>query len=151
MNSLPEDLRDYLEEVRSKELEYDEPDHSVHHAWQMMEWEYLKIREAQDALHNLMREANEVSNEETIYFHEPVDAGAYLEITRERTVRVRMSPFAQAIEGAEIDYLRYCETCGNIFYAGRKNQPCCTPKCAKAQRQKRWRQRFKNGEAAYHK
>jgi hypothetical protein len=145
MNSLPEELRDYLEEVRSKELEYDEPDHSAHHAWQIMEWAYLQIREAEDALHNLMREANEVSNEETIYFHEPVDAGAYLEITKERTVRVRMSPFAQAIEGAEIDYLRYCEMCRKIFYAGRKNQHCCSVKCAKAQRQKRWRQRYKEG------
>jgi hypothetical protein len=151
MNSLPEELRDYLEEVRSKELEYDEPDHSAHHAWQIMEWQYLEIREAQHALDNLMREANEVSNEETIYFHQPIDAGAYLEISRERTVRVRMSPFARAIAGAEIDYLRYCETCGKIFYAGRKNQPCCTPKCAKAQRQKRWRQRFNEGEPAYHK
>lgn len=151
MNSLPEELRDYLEEVRSAELENDEPDHSAHHAWQMMEWEYLEIREARESLRQLMREAYEVSDEETIYFHQPIDAGAYLEITKERTVSVRMSPFANAIKGAEIDYLRYCETCGKIFYAGRKNQQCCSVKCAKVQRQKRWRQRFKDGEPAYHK
>jgi hypothetical protein len=151
MNSLPEELRDYLEEVHSAELESDESDHSAHHAWQMMEWEYLEIRAARENLRQLIREANEVSDEETFYFHEPVDAGAYLEITTERTVRVRMSILARAIEGAEIDYLRYCEMCRKIFYAGRKNQQCCTPKCAKAQRQKRWRQRYKDGEPAYHK
>lgn len=145
MNSLPAELRDYLEEVRSAELEYDEPDHGPHHAWQMMEWEYLEIRESREALRQLIREANEVSDEETIYFHQPIDARAYLEISRERMVSVRMSRFAQAIEWAEIDYLRYCETCGKIFYAGRKNQHCCSLKCAKAQRQKRWRQRYSDG------
>jgi hypothetical protein len=112
---------------------------------------YSVVLDMNIALRTLISEANEVDDEETIYFHEPVDAGAYLEITKERTVTVRMSLLARAIEGAEIDYLRYCETCGKIFYAGRKNQRCCTVKCAKAQRQKRWRQRFKDGEPAYHK
>jgi hypothetical protein len=107
---------------------------------------YAMVLDMNIALRTLISEANEVFDErETIYFHEPVDAGAYLEITKERTVTVRMSLLARAIEGAEIDYLRYCQTCGKIFYAGRKNQQCCTVRCAKAQRQKRWRQRYRDG------
>ena len=142
INSLPPELNDYL--TKEYEAQYAESEDYTH-SWAYMEWQYKEIVEARDALRQLMREAQEVSDEETIYFHESIDAGAYLLISKERTVKVQMSPFALAIKGAEIDYLRYCETCRKIFYAGRKNQPCCSPKCAKAQRQKRWRQRYKEG------
>lgn len=147
-NSLPSELNEYLNQVYENQFEHSESDT---HSWDYMEWEYKQILEARESLRQLMREATEVSDEETIYFHDSIDARAYLLISKERKVSVQMSPFAQAIEGAEIDYLRYCEMCGKIFYAGRKNQQCCTPKCAKARRQKRWRQRYKEGEAAYHK
>jgi hypothetical protein len=135
-------LSEYLNQVYEDQFEHSESDT---HSWEYMEWEYKQIVEARESLRQLMREATEVSDEETIYFHESIDAGAYLLISKERTVKVQMSPFARAIEGAEIDYLRYCATCRNIFYAGRKNQHCCSVKCAKAQRQKKWRQKFKAG------
>lgn len=148
MDTLSPDLKDYLDS------EYDEAmeENDGYGGEERMQSAYAMVLDMKNALRDLIDEANEVFDEgETIYFHEPVNAGAYLAITKERTVTVRMSPFAHAIQGAEIDYIRYCETCGKIFYAGRKNQQCCTVKCAKAQRQKRWRQRFKDGEPAYHK
>jgi len=153
MDTLSPDLKDYLDS------EYDEAmeENDGYGGEERVQSAYAMVLDMNRAIRELMREATEDRARPgdpvdiTINFYEPIDAGAYLEITKERTVRVRMSPFANAIKGAEIDYLRYCETCGKIFYAGRKNQPCCTPKCAKAQRQKRWRQRFKNGEPAYHK
>jgi hypothetical protein len=147
-NSLPPALNEYLIQVYENEFEHSESDT---HSWDYMEWEYREIVEARETLRQLMREATEVSDEETIYFHDSIDARAYLSIGKDRKVTVAMSGFARAVEGIEIDYLRDCAMCGNIFYAGRKNQQCCTPKCAKAQRQKRWRQRFKDGEPAYHK
>ena len=147
MDDLQPELRAYLD----SEYESAMLDDDGYHAVERMQSAYLMVLDMNEALRQLMREANEVSDEETTYFHQPVDAGAYLEITRERTVRVRMSQLAQAIEGIEIDYLRYCDMCRKIFYAGRKNQQCCTPKCAKAQRQKRWRQRYKDGETGYYK
>ena len=147
-NSLPPDLREYLNELY--EAQYAESE-SYTHSWDYMEWQYREIVEAREALRQLMREATEVSDEETIYFHDSIDARAYLSISKERRVTVAMSSFASAVAGIEIDYLRECQTCGNIFYAGRQNQNCCSVKCAKAQRQKRWRQRFKDGEPAYHK
>ena len=149
MDTLSPDLKAYLDS------EWDEAmadDDGYSGAKERVQSAYAMVLDMKNALRDLINEANEVFDEgETIFFHEPVNAGAYLAITKERTVTVRMSPFARAIQGAEIDYIRYCETCGNIFYAGRKNQQCCTVKCAKAQRQKRWRQRFKEGEPAYHK
>lgn len=154
INTLSPELKAYLDS------EYDEAiadEGDSYNAYQRIHAAYAMVLNMNRALRELMREATEDRgipgdpDDITICFYERIDAGAYLEITKERTVSVRMSPFANAIKGAEIDYIRYCETCGKIFYAGRKNQPCCSVKCAKAQRQKRWRQRFKDGEPAYHK
>ena len=148
INTLSGELRAYLDSEYNEEMA-DGGD--SYHAYQRMHGAYSMVLDMNHALRELMREATEDESipedpdDITIYFYEPIDAGAYLEITKERTVRVRMSPFANAIKGAEIDYIRYCETCGKIFYAGRKNQQCCTVKCAKAQRQKRWRQSYKAG------
>jgi hypothetical protein len=148
INTLSPDLKAYLDS------EYDEAiadEGDSYHAYQRMHGAYAMVLEMNSALRELMREASEDKStpedpdDITIYFYERIDAGAYLEITKERTVTVRMSPFAHAIQGAQIDYIRYCETCGKIFYAGRKNQNCCSVKCAKAQRQKRWRQRYRDG------
>lgn len=62
----------------------------------------------------------------------------------EGRVEVELSMFGRRIEGAELDYLRRCEieTCGKIFYAGRKNQNCCTVQCAKKRRQQKWRSNY---------
>jgi hypothetical protein len=147
-NALPRELNEYL--MNEYDAQFAESESDTH-SWDYMEWQYTEIVEDRDALRQLMREAHEVSDEETIYFHESIDARAYISISTDRRVKVEKSSFARAIEGAEIDYLRYCETCRKIFYAGRKNQQCCSVKCAKAQRQKRWRQSFKAGEPAYHK
>jgi hypothetical protein len=147
MDTLSPDLKAYLDS------EYDEAmeENDGYGGEERMQSAYAMVLDMNRALRELIREATEDRGKPedphdiTICFYEPIDAVAYLEITKERTVRVRMSPFANAIKGAEIDYIRYCETCGKIFYAGRKNQHCCTVKCAKAQRQKRWRQRYKEG------
>ena len=148
INTLSGELRAYLDSEYNEEIA-DGGD--SYHAYQRMHGAYSMVLDMNHALRELMREATEDKSipedpdDITIYFYERIDAGAYLEITKERTVRVRMSPFANAIKEAKIDYIRYCETCGKIFYAGRKNQHCCTVKCAKAQRQKRWRQNYKAG------
>jgi hypothetical protein len=141
MDTLSPDLKAYLDSEWDEAME----ENDGYRGKERVQSAYAMVLDMSNALRDLISEANMVWDEEAIYFHEPVDAGAYLLISNERTVKVQMSPFARAIEGAEIDYIRYCETCGKIFYAGRKNQPCCTPKCAKAQRQKRWRQRYKEG------
>jgi hypothetical protein len=142
MNSLPSALNEYL--TKEYEAQFAESGDYTN-SWAYMEWQYKEIVEARESLRQLMHEGTEISDDETIYFHESINAGAYLSISKDRRVKVEMSCFARAVEGAEIDYLRYCETCRNIFYAGRKNQQCCTVKCAKAQRQKRWRQKYKAG------
>ena len=148
VNDFPLELKESLDAAYDAAFDYSG---STTHAWEVMEWQYKEIVETREALRQLMCEAHEISDEQTFYFHESIDARAYILVGDDRRVKVQMSSFARAIQGAEIDYLRSCQTCDNIFYAGRKNQNCCSVKCAKAQRQKRWRQRFKDGEPAYHK
>ncbi len=144
-NNLPDELGTHLSEVYDK----GRADCDSDLAWAMMTWEYGEIVKAHTALRQLIREAR-ASSDDIILF-EDIDAGAYLSVRHGPTVRVVLSQFARAIEGAEIDYLRECEICGKLFYAGRKNQQCCTVKCAKAQRQKRWRQKYNDGDIRYHK
>ena len=145
-NDLPAALRAYLDGVYDQAVEWGDPTDP----WDVMVSDYREIVQARAALQHLIVEATTVPDDETIYFFEPIKAGGWLSI-KNRTVEVELSEFARAIKGTEIDYLRYCQTCGNIFYAGRKNQQCCTVKCAKAQRQKRWRQRYRDGETGYYK
>jgi hypothetical protein len=62
-----------------------------------------------------------------------------------RRAEVHISPFGKAIDGVEVDYIRRCEACSKVFFAGSDNQPCCSQKCAKIRRQKRWRDNRKEG------
>jgi hypothetical protein len=39
------------------------------------------------------------------------------------------------------DRIRLCD-CGNVFWAKRKDQPCCGAKCANARRVKIWREKY---------
>jgi hypothetical protein len=146
--SLPCELQDYLGEYG--EVAFGLTNSSTD-ACMVLEWKYKEIIETREALWRLVSEAQKVSGKETIHLRHSINAPAFFSIGEDRRVKVYMSTFVRAIDGAEIDYLRYCETCRNIFYAGRKNQPCCSVKCAKAQRQKRWRQKYNEGQPAYHK
>jgi hypothetical protein len=153
MDALSPDLRAYLDSEYEEAMEA----HDGYGGEENVQSAYAMVLNMNRAIRELMREATEATtipedpDDITINFYERIDAGAYLEITSERTVNVKASPLAQAVQGIEIDYLRYCETCRKIFFAGRKNQQCCTVKCAKAQRQKRWRQRYRDGETGYYK
>jgi hypothetical protein len=56
--------------------------------------------------------------------------------------RVQHHPFLRALEGVELARIRECPICGNIFWAGRIDQPCCKTKCAKSRRTRRWRENY---------
>lgn len=143
LRKLPAELRAYLESVYEQ---FEPLRYLPGGPWHIMALKYEELVFARAALNLLILQAN------SPFSFPPMGvAAAYLAISESRKVIVNLSSFARAIEQAEIDYLRYCEMCRKIFYAGRKNQPCCTPKCAKAQRQKRWRQKYSEGQPAYYK
>jgi len=47
----------------------------------------------------------------------------------------------------EINYLRQCESCGNIFFAGRKDQRGCSTPCLNRLRKSRWRKNYAAAKA----
>ena len=65
--------------------------------------------------------------------------------------RIRMRDmFLNIIEIAkqgEINYLRQCESCGNIFFAGRKDQRGCSTPCLNRLRKSRWRKNYAAAKA----
>jgi len=61
---------------------------------------------------------------------------------RGKFVQVR-NPFTDAFEDDDIDVtrIRRCDNCRKIFWAGRRDQMCCTPTCNHARHSKRTREK----------
>ena len=72
-NSLPSELRAYLGNIADQTAQWPTEDGP----WGEMAWEYKEIVQARAALQQLILEAASVSDGETIYFYEPIDAGGY--------------------------------------------------------------------------
>ena len=51
-------------------------------------------------------------------------------------------PLLRALEGIELFRIRECPICGQIYWAGRMDKPCCTRKCAGIRRTRRWREGY---------
>ena len=47
----------------------------------------------------------------------------------------------QRLDGLDADRIRLCD-CGHVFWAKRKDQPCCGKTCANARRVKNWREKY---------
>lgn len=50
----------------------------------------------------------------------------------------------EALNGIEANRLRRCQTCGDFFWAGRKDQRGCTAKCSHVIRTQRWRDKYQD-------
>jgi len=72
------------------------------------------------------------------------DPGAFLNlrVNEKGLIEVGLGEIASALASAEADRIRECDICGRIFWAGRSDQKCCTPKCAKVLRTRRWRAKY---------
>lgn len=60
----------------------------------------------------------------------------------EGLLRFILFPVLAALEGIRVVTLRNCPVCKKFFLARRKDQPCCSPKCAHILRTKRWREEY---------
>jgi hypothetical protein len=57
-------------------------------------------------------------------------------------LRLERMPLLQAIEGIEASRVCQCPICREIFWAGRIDQSCCTIRCARICRTRRWREGY---------
>ena len=72
------------------------------------------------------------------------DAFLNLRLSKSGLIEVDLGEIASALASAEADRIRECDICGRIFWAGRSDQKCCTPKCAKVLRTRRWRANYQD-------
>lgn len=59
-------------------------------------------------------------------------------------LQFNLGPLVAALEGIEPFRIRTCPICSLIYWAARKDKPCCSPKCAHVLRTRRWRQRYQD-------
>jgi hypothetical protein len=57
-------------------------------------------------------------------------------------IRIEHSPLLRALDGIDVARIRECSIDHKIFWASRVDQTCCTTRCAKVRRTRRWRQRY---------
>jgi hypothetical protein len=75
------------------------------------------------------------------HFLESLGAGTRTEIDEEGRIRFIKDWFGEAAEGEEAGRIRECGVCQNVFWAGRKDQSCCKPRCADIFRKRNKRKR----------
>jgi hypothetical protein len=47
----------------------------------------------------------------------------------EGKLRLQVDELTQALDGVELNRIRECKLCGQIFWAGRKDKKCCSLRC----------------------
>lgn len=55
---------------------------------------------------------------------------------------ISISQVDEAINGVDATRIRECQVCNRIFWAGRKDQKCCSKKCANVRRVQLWRKNY---------
>lgn len=65
------------------------------------------------------------------------------------TIHVGRDLLSEALDGTEATRIRACEVCRLIFWAGRSDQICCSPKCANVYRVRRSRENKKESAEIY--
>ena len=53
-----------------------------------------------------------------------------------------LHPFLTALRGIKALQIRRCPICMRFFWAARKDQPCCSTRCASARRMRLWRKSY---------
>jgi hypothetical protein len=61
---------------------------------------------------------------------------------KEGLLRFSLFPLVAAFVGVRVMTLRNCEICRKFFLARRKDQPCCTRRCAHTRRTRRSREKY---------
>ena len=67
---------------------------------------------------------------------------AKLDTDKEGRITIKPTPLADALAGVEATRIRECPVCGNIYWAGRKDKPCCSASCNTRRRVRQWRKRY---------
>jgi hypothetical protein len=118
---------------------------------------YNFVRDAREALQQIVHLSSLSAEQRGVEsWFNPLLLSSYLprapiHINEEGIITVKKDAFLEAIDEVEVARIRECQNknCGRLFWAGRINQPCCSPECAHAYRNQRYRARYRDPEDAY--
>lgn len=103
---------------------------------------YTLVREWREKLRLIARLAAGEDKEWPPFLPE-LRTNARIDVDDEGLIYVARDVFAAAVDGVEAKRIRQCAICHLIFWAGRITQQCCTPACAHALRNRRYRANYK--------
>lgn len=107
--------------------------------------DYTSVREARENLRAIIRIFKDVKpGQFTSSYLGPLDIPTFISLDDQGLISIIQAKFINAIDGVEAARIRECEICKRIFWAGRKTQQACSPACAHALRNRRYRARYKD-------
>ncbi len=106
--------------------------------------EYSFIRESRDKLRKIVGLASR-PDDFFAFFMFPLRSSGTIRVDKEGIVRISNDRFAEAVEGIDATLVRECEICKRIFWAGRRDKSACSTSCAHALRNRRYRERYRQG------
>ena len=71
-----------------------------------------------------------------------IKGGTTASLDKQGTIQVEMDSFSNAINQTDAARIRECLNCRYIFWAGKRNQNCCSDRCANNNRVRKWREKY---------
>jgi hypothetical protein len=136
INGLPKSFRDYLiSETQGISKFYDIIQMMVAYSNFIENRERLRI-----ILHITLRSQGKSSTR--FSFAQVPGFSGTLHVNDNGKFVTTIDPLFIELEGVEATRIRECAICRHVFWAGRLDQKCCTTRCAKMLRTRRWRERY---------
>ena len=105
--------------------------------------EYAFLRDSQAKLRRIIGMAKRRNTWLGLLF--PVKTSGTITVNADGVVEISNDRFASAVEGVDATLIRDCQNCGRIFWAGRKDKNSCSALCAHVLRNRRYRERYREG------
>lgn len=105
--------------------------------------EYTFIRDSQDKLRRIIATVERRNSWLHVMFR--LETSGTITINKQGVVEISHDRFAAAVAGVDATLIRECQNCQRIFWAGRKDKNSCSPACAHVLRNRRYRERYKEG------
>jgi hypothetical protein len=97
---------------------------------------YLRLRDARNWLRKLAQSGTSTMNVRFVMPH------ASVRVNERGQAEFNIDHLVKVLDGVEVSKIRVCPICGVIFWAPRKDAPCCSIRCGKVQRTRRYRAKY---------
>lgn len=105
--------------------------------------EYTFIKDSQEKLRKIIEIAGR--RKPWLRFMFPLETSGTITVDDHGIVRITHDRFAAAVAGVDATLIRECQNCRRIFWAGRKDKNSCSAPCAHVLRNRRYRERYREG------